>query len=260
MGNARLCQETATGDEAERLRSATAATNTSRPLKALRNHCLQCCNGAASEVSHCPARSCPLWLFRFGRNPGAKMLSELCDQHVYPLEDATIAADFQRDATRIKAIQRRCLDCSGGSKADVRNCERVVLSGQAPLHLRVQRPRLAAVAWRSAGAHQRVRLGSASRLEDAGSAPTWHAAPEGSRQTAPCSHRRGAIELAGVLGSGNSRSLSPAAYIEGSAPPSKQRSCARLRLGTSENSLGIRRDRRSTKGERTIYRPRRGAW
>ena len=33
-------------------------------------------------------------------------------------------------------------------------------------------------------------------------------------------------------GSGNSRSLSPAAYIEGSAPPSKQRSCARLRLGT----------------------------
>ena len=58
------------------------------------------------------------------------MIAELGEQRVYPLEDATTAADFQRDATRLKAIKRCCLDCSGGSKAEVRNCERV----GCPLH------------------------------------------------------------------------------------------------------------------------------
>ena len=61
----------------------------------------------------------------FRPNPIANMLAELGEHRVYPLEDAKTAADFQRDATRIRAIQRRCLDCSGGSKAEVRNCQRV---------------------------------------------------------------------------------------------------------------------------------------
>ena len=35
------------------------------PLKAVRSHCLGCCNGAA-EVALCTVTSCPLWPYRFG--------------------------------------------------------------------------------------------------------------------------------------------------------------------------------------------------
>ena len=117
--------ETVTGDDLERQCIAETPKDTPKPLKAIRQHCLWCCNGSALEVAHCPARSCPLGLYRFGRNATADTLAEVGEHRVYPLEEAKTAADFQRDATRIKAIQRRCLDCSGGSKAEVRNCERV---------------------------------------------------------------------------------------------------------------------------------------
>jgi hypothetical protein len=113
------------GDNLERQCIAETPKTTPKPLKAIRQHCLSCCNGSALEVAHCPARSCPLWLYRFGRNATADMLTEVGEHRVYPLEEAKTAADFQRDATSIRAIQRRCLDCSGGSKAEVRNCERV---------------------------------------------------------------------------------------------------------------------------------------
>ena len=44
----------------------------SRPvgyLKAIRAHCLWCCNDSFQEVRSCPADTCPLWRFRFGRRP-----------------------------------------------------------------------------------------------------------------------------------------------------------------------------------------------
>jgi len=41
--------------------------NTS-PLKAIRANCLEC-NNTALEVKLCPCTSCPLWPFRFGKNP-----------------------------------------------------------------------------------------------------------------------------------------------------------------------------------------------
>lgn len=116
--------ETVPGGDLQLQGSAKTPKTTPKPLKAIRQHCLWCSNGSASEVAHCPARSCALWPYRFGRNPTTDMLGDLGEHRVYPLEDAKTAADFHRVATRIKAIQRRCLDCSGGSKAEVRHCER----------------------------------------------------------------------------------------------------------------------------------------
>lgn len=38
------------------------------PGTAIRAHCIQCYGGMIAEVSRCPAESCPLWLFRMGKN------------------------------------------------------------------------------------------------------------------------------------------------------------------------------------------------
>jgi len=39
------------------------------PLKAIRERCLDCCCGNASEVRKCTAIDCPSWPFRMGTNP-----------------------------------------------------------------------------------------------------------------------------------------------------------------------------------------------
>lgn len=45
---------------------------------------------------------------------------------MFLIEDGMTVAEFIKDGgTPLKAIKRRCLDCSGGSKAEVRNCKRV---------------------------------------------------------------------------------------------------------------------------------------
>ena len=51
---------------------------------------------------------------------------------MYPLEDGVSAAEFHKNGgTALKAIKRFCLDCSGGSKAEVRDCQYQT----CPLHL-----------------------------------------------------------------------------------------------------------------------------
>lgn len=67
--------ETIAGDDLER-QCIAEAPKTTPPLKAIRQHCLWCCNGSALDVAHCPARACPLWLYRFGRKPTPAMLAE----------------------------------------------------------------------------------------------------------------------------------------------------------------------------------------
>ena len=42
------------------------------PLKALRERCLDCCCGSATEVRKCVATACVLWPFRLGTNPFRK--------------------------------------------------------------------------------------------------------------------------------------------------------------------------------------------
>ena len=39
--------------------------------KALRKKCIECVCGSAHEVRMCPLSACPVWPFRFGRNPRA---------------------------------------------------------------------------------------------------------------------------------------------------------------------------------------------
>lgn len=39
------------------------------PQKAIRLKCLDCMCDQASEVKQCPSVSCPLYPFRFGKNP-----------------------------------------------------------------------------------------------------------------------------------------------------------------------------------------------
>ncbi len=49
---------------------------TTSPIKAIRHKCLDCCAGSYTEVEKCPAKKCPLWHFRFGKNPFRKPVSE----------------------------------------------------------------------------------------------------------------------------------------------------------------------------------------
>ena len=69
------------------------------PLRAVRAHCLSCCCDQATEVRLCPAETCALWPYRFGRGPAVKQA-----------------------LTSLKSISVKCLDCSGGNAYDVRTC------------------------------------------------------------------------------------------------------------------------------------------
>jgi hypothetical protein len=42
------------------------------PLKAIRKHCLECSGASSKEVSECIITDCPLYIFRFGKNPNRK--------------------------------------------------------------------------------------------------------------------------------------------------------------------------------------------
>lgn len=49
------------------------------PLKAIRAKCIDCCCGDKNEVKLCPCTDCPVYPFRFGKNPflaGRKMTDE----------------------------------------------------------------------------------------------------------------------------------------------------------------------------------------
>ena len=104
--------------------SRANGADTPRPLKAIRQEYLDRCNRSAHEVMHCPAKSCPLWPFRFGRNLTAEMLAAIANIKIYPLErNITWAEFFENGGTRLDAIELYCLDCSGYCKSEVRNCK-----------------------------------------------------------------------------------------------------------------------------------------
>ena len=115
---------------------------TPAPLKAIRHHCLWCCNGSSNEVALCPATRCPLWALRFGKRPTPEILAELTDVgETYPPEDPKSAAEVAQ-GSRTKAIRRRCIDCSGGSAQEVRDCKFTTCDlypyrlGRSPNHVR----------------------------------------------------------------------------------------------------------------------------
>jgi hypothetical protein len=50
------------------MRSRTA------PLTAIRRMCLWCAVGSNYEIAVCASKVCPLWLFRFGREPSPALI------------------------------------------------------------------------------------------------------------------------------------------------------------------------------------------
>ena len=95
-------------------------TGHATPLKAVRRHCLSCCNGSSNEVKLCSAKSCPLWPFRHGHRPSAEDRAAVADRQLYPLERDLTGATF--DGSALRAIRLRCIDCSGNSDVEVRAC------------------------------------------------------------------------------------------------------------------------------------------
>jgi hypothetical protein len=104
-----------------------APTKTTGPVKAVRKHCLDCCNGSANEVSLCGAsgsisgdrvrKGCPLWLFRFGHAPSADEVAKVANVPVHPEEYHACSP-----ASSLSAIRLRCLDCVGGDPGEVAAC------------------------------------------------------------------------------------------------------------------------------------------
>ena len=91
------------------------------PLKVVRQHCVDCCGGNTSEPAHCPSTACPLWLFRFGRNPTPEEREVVANVNLYPLERGETGEDVA-SRTALKSIRARCLDCAGSLKA-VKECD-----------------------------------------------------------------------------------------------------------------------------------------
>jgi hypothetical protein len=93
------------------------------PLRALRRHCLWCCGGSANEVKLCPAKACPLWTFRLGHRPTPESKAAVADVKLYPLERPSTGGEFHsKRSSVLKAIRRRCTDCSGGSQVAANAC------------------------------------------------------------------------------------------------------------------------------------------
>ena len=46
------------------------------PIRAIRAKCIDCCCGSSQEVELCPCTDCPLYIFRFGKNPNVKLSDE----------------------------------------------------------------------------------------------------------------------------------------------------------------------------------------
>lgn len=45
------------------------------PMKAIRAKCMDCTDGQYTEIDECPITDCPLYAFRYGKNPYHKRAS-----------------------------------------------------------------------------------------------------------------------------------------------------------------------------------------
>lgn len=71
------------------------------PIKAIREFCLECCGGNSADVKSCTAPRCPLYAFRFGKNPYIKR--EMSEE--------------QKEAAKIRLAEARKRK-EGGTDAD----------------------------------------------------------------------------------------------------------------------------------------------
>lgn len=69
------------------------------PVKAIREYCVECCCcGSSNEVKLCPIDRCPLYAFRFGKNPHRKC-REISEQEKAMLRDRLANARKQHSNT-----------------------------------------------------------------------------------------------------------------------------------------------------------------
>lgn len=67
------------------------------PVKAIREKCVQdCCAGLVDEVKNCLCPSCPLYPFRFGKNP-FRTKRELSDEQKEKMRDVLNNARRNKD-------------------------------------------------------------------------------------------------------------------------------------------------------------------
>ena len=71
--------------------------NPQSPLKAIRAKCLDCCYNQKDEIKNCPASDCPLFPFRFGKNP-YRTKRELSDEERAALSERM--KKIHRDKTK----------------------------------------------------------------------------------------------------------------------------------------------------------------
>jgi len=71
-----------------------------RPLRAMREKCLDCCCGQHGQVRECPCTGCTLWPYRFGKRPGgAKRTGKpLTDEQKRKLQEGRARARAERRA------------------------------------------------------------------------------------------------------------------------------------------------------------------
>lgn len=63
------------------------------PVKAIRAYCIECSNGSTAEIKDCPVYKCPLYPFRFGKNP-YRQRREMSE------EEKQVLADRLREARK----------------------------------------------------------------------------------------------------------------------------------------------------------------
>lgn len=71
------------------------------PLKAIREKCLECSCGQTNEVRLCPIDRCPLYPYRFGKNP----VSSRKKRELTPEEKIAIADRLRKAREAKKQIE-----------------------------------------------------------------------------------------------------------------------------------------------------------
>jgi hypothetical protein len=71
------------------------------PVKVMRAKCLDCCGGSAKEVELCPIEKCPLWRWRFGKNPFREK-RELTDEQKAAAKERMAKLNASRAKTAFK--------------------------------------------------------------------------------------------------------------------------------------------------------------
>jgi hypothetical protein len=91
------------------------------PLRVIRRYCLDCA-GTSNEVALCVSTGCSLWAFRFGHRPNPDEVATVASMPTHPPEVPRTQGEIA-EGSRLKAIRRKCLDCSGCSVAELRGCK-----------------------------------------------------------------------------------------------------------------------------------------